>query len=326
VTYQWNWLRSLFAAALVFAACPSTPVQAQSALGQEVRFLCGYPAGSGADAIVRFFADRMRAHFDRPAIVENKPGALSNIATEYAARAKPDGRTIFINGGTALAANMHLFRNTVDAGKAFQVVATFNRQMTMIAVGVDRPWKTLAELTEAMKAKGSKATYGTSNSSARAMGALYKNAAGLEQAVEVLYKTSNDMLSDLATGSLDFTPTDPVFAIREESAGRVRVLAVSSAERLQSRPDLPTMTELGIPMDLVAWWGAMVPTETPRPLVMQLNKWFNEIVVTEEAKKFFNNFGSDPWASTPDEGQAVLLKDIKEWADLVRIANIEKQG
>ena len=304
---------------------PAGGAFAQNTFGQEVRFICGYPAGSGADSIVRFFADRMKAHFDKPIIVENRPGAYSNVATEYVARAKPDGRTIYINGGTALAANMHLFRNSVDAGKAFQVVATFNRQATMIVVGSGRPWTNLAELTAAMREKKDKATYGTSNSSAKAMGALYRNAVGIEP-VEVVYKTANEMLNELMSGALDYAPVDPVFALREEASGRARILAVSSATRLQARPDLPTATEQGIPMDLVAWWGAMLPAGAPRPLVMQLNQWFSEIVATDDARKFFNNFGSDPWVSTPDDAQAYLLREIEQWRELVKIAGIEMQG
>jgi tripartite-type tricarboxylate transporter receptor subunit TctC len=313
------------AAVLALVLTPATGAIAQSTIREEVRFICGYPAGSGADSIVRFFADRMKSHFDKPIIVENRPGAYSNVATEYVARAKPDGRTIYINGGTALAANMHLFRNSVDAGKAFQVISTFNRQATMIVVGTGRPWKTLAELTAAMREKKEKATYGTSNSSAKAMGALYKNAVGIDP-VEVVYKTANEMINELTSGQLDFAPVDPVFAQREEAAGRARILAISAAERLKARPDLPTATEQGIPMDLVAWWGAMLPAGAPQPLVIQLNQWFNEIVTTEDARKFFNNFGSDPWASTPDDAQAYLLREIEEWRELVKIAGIEMQG
>src|SRR5258708_17325331 len=126
--------------AVTGAALGAVPARAQSTFGQEVRFICGYPAGSGADSIVRFFADRMKRHFDKPIIVENKPGAYSNIATEYVARAKPDGRTIYINGGTALAANMHLFRNSVDAGQAFLLIATSNPQPPMTTLGTGRPW------------------------------------------------------------------------------------------------------------------------------------------------------------------------------------------
>ena len=116
--------------------------------------------GSGADVIVRFIGEKMKALSGRSIIVENKPGAGGNIATEYVARAKPDGYTVYITGASALAANMHVIKNpSVDVGKALQIVGTINKQPVMIAVRRNSPYKTMAELTQAMKAKGDKASY-----------------------------------------------------------------------------------------------------------------------------------------------------------------------
>jgi tripartite-type tricarboxylate transporter receptor subunit TctC len=120
---------------------------------------------------------------------------------------------------------------------------------------------------------------------------------------------------------------DPVSAISQTNAGRWRMLAVSTARRMQAVPDLPTMTESGVPgIELFGWFAAMVPTATPRPIVDQLNKWFNEIEATEETKKFLNSFGGDPWITTPEQGQAQLAKDQKDWESYVKTAKIEPQG
>src|SRR5258708_29479168 len=108
-----RWLPLLAVAALAVAALPGRSAVADSG---EIRFVCAYPAGSGADAIVRFFAEKLRPRFERPLIVDNRPGGVTMIATEYVARAKPDGRTIYVHGGTGLAANMNLFTHpAVDA-------------------------------------------------------------------------------------------------------------------------------------------------------------------------------------------------------------------
>src|SRR5262245_26043111 len=133
--------------ALVLAATVMTPsaVRAQAYPSQDVNFICGFAAGSGADIIVRWFADKMRPLLNRTIIVHNKPGALSNIATEFVARSKPDGYTIYITGANSVAANMHLFKKpSVDAAKALQVVATINRATMMLATRADAPWKTVA--------------------------------------------------------------------------------------------------------------------------------------------------------------------------------------
>jgi tripartite-type tricarboxylate transporter receptor subunit TctC len=156
------------------------------------------------------------------------------------------------------------------------------------------------------------------------MGAIYKEKAGLE-AVEVKYRLAQDSLNDMASGRVDYGLHDPVFALSQLREKRLRILAVASAKRLKSNPDIPTMTESGVPMDLIGWFAAMVPAATPKPVVSQLNKWFSEIVAMKETQDFLIKFGGDPWIATPEEAQARLLKDIKDWKDYVRVAKLTPQ-
>jgi tripartite-type tricarboxylate transporter receptor subunit TctC len=315
-------------AAVMLAAALSvvgTGAHAQDYPSQDMRFLCAFPAGSGADVIVRYFAEKMRPLVRRTIIVENKPGAGGNIAAEAMVRSKPDGHTLFIHAGNTVAGNMHLIkRPPFDAAKAIQVAATINKQAFMLAVDARRPWKTVAELTAYLKEKGASATYAVSANSGVVMGAIYNEKAGL-QAVQVHYRLAQDALNDMAGGKVDYALQDPVFALSQQREGRMRVLAVASAERLKSNPELPTMTEAGVPMDLVGWFAAMVPSATPKPIVAQLNRWFSEVVATEETQSFLKSYGGDPWISTPEEGQARLLRDIAAWGDYIRIAKLEPQ-
>jgi|EndMetStandDraft_8_1072994.scaffolds.fasta_scaffold58625_2 tripartite-type tricarboxylate transporter receptor subunit TctC len=315
-------------AAVMLAAALSvvgTGAHAQDYPSQDMRFLCAFPAGSGADVIVRYFAEKMRPLVRRTIIVENKPGAGGNIAAEAMVRSKPDGHTVFIHAGNTVAGNMHLIkRPPFDAAKAIQVAATINKQAFMLAVDARRPWKTVAELTAYLKEKGASATYAVSANSGVVMGAIYNEKAGL-QAVQVHYRLAQDALNDMAGGKVDYALQDPVFALSQQREGRMRVLAVASAERLKSNPELPTMTEAGVPMDLVGWFAAMVPSATPKPIVAQLNRWFSEVVATEETQSFLKSYGGDPWISTPEEGQARLLRDIAAWGDYIRIAKLEPQ-
>jgi len=304
----------------------AAPASAQTYPAQDLRFICAYPAGSGADIFVRFYAEKLRPVIGRTVIVENKPGAVSNIATEYVARAKPDGYTVYIQGASSIAANMHLFKNPpVDVGKAIQIAAPLNRQPYMLVVDANRPWKSVAELTAYLREKKGKASYATTNPPAKVMGAIYKARAGLE-AVEVPYRTAFDTVNDMQSGALDYALYDPVFATTQAREGRMRMLAVSTGERTKANPELPTMAEAGVPMDLLGWFAAMVPTGTPRPIVDQLNTWFNDLDATDEARKFLNSIGGDPWITTPEAGQARFLQDIKDWGEYVRTANIEPQG
>jgi tripartite-type tricarboxylate transporter receptor subunit TctC len=300
--------------------------RAQDYPSQDIRLICAFPAGSGADVLVRYFADKLRPIAGRTVIVDNKAGAGGNIAQEYVAKSKPDGHTIFVHAATAVAANQHLFRKPpVDAAKAFQIAATINRQPWMLLVDAKSPYKTVAELTAAMKAKGEKATYATAAPTGRIMGEIYKNATGIT-AVEVNYKTAPDSLNEMTSGKLDYGLHDPVFSLSQQREGRLRILAVATAKRLDAAADLPTMTELGIPMDLTGWWAAMVPAGTPKPAVDQIHKWFVEMVSTDETKAFLNKFGGDPYINTPDKAQEMFLNAIKEWGEYVRMAKIEPLG
>ena len=146
----------------------STVAYAQAYPSQDIRFICGFPAGSGADVLVRYFAEKVRPLANRTIIVENKVGAAGNIAAVYTARAKPDGYTVYVHAASAIAANMHLFKKPpIDATKDLQIAAGVNKQPFMVVVTANSPYKTLAELTAAMKAKGDKASYAQSTPAAR---------------------------------------------------------------------------------------------------------------------------------------------------------------
>jgi tripartite-type tricarboxylate transporter receptor subunit TctC len=313
------------ALALVAALGGVPGARAQDYPNQDIRLICGFPAGSGADIFVRYFAEKLRPVAGRTVIVENKVGAASNIATQFVARSKPDGHTLYPFAGTTVAASMHLFKKPpVDVGKELRVAATTSNLAFMLVVDAKSPYKTVAELTEAVKKKGKAANYAVAANPGRIMGAIYKDKAGLE-ATEVIYRSAPESLSEIQSGRIDYGLHDGVFAMAQARQGRVRILAVSSAERLGAAPDIPTMTESGVPMKLDLWWGVLVPASTPDPVVAKINKWFTEIVSTPETKKFLNDAGADPLIRSPEEAQRMFEAAIKEWGEYVRLAKIEQQ-
>jgi tripartite-type tricarboxylate transporter receptor subunit TctC len=298
---------------------------AQAYPSEDIRVICAFPAGSGADVLVRFFAEKLKPYAKRNVIVENKVGAGGWIAIEHVARSKPDGHTMLLLGANAVAATMSLFKSpSIDVGKTIQVAATINRQPFMVVVPTDSPFKSVGELTAAMKAKGDKASYASAAPAGKIMGELYKAATGV-QAVEVVYKTASDSLNDLTSGRVDYGMHDPVFALAQLREKRLKVLGVSTGKRLEAVPELPTMKEQGVDMDLTLWWAAMVPQGTPRPVLEQLNKWFVEIVSSDESRKFLGSFGGDPNVQTIDDAQKAFIRDIGVWREYIKIAKIEPQ-
>ena len=288
----------------------------------QITFICAFPAGSGADVLVRYFADKFAKVSGQTVIVENKPGAAGNIAAQYTARTKPDGYTIYVHSGTSTAANMSLFKNPpVDVVKELQTTSFINKQAFMFVVASDSPIKDLKELTRMLKEKGTNASYATAATSGKVLGEIYKQVAGVEP-VEVSFKDAKDSLNDMLSGALDYGVHDPVFALSQAKEKRLRILATGSPVRLKSIPDIPTAKEQGYDIDQIGWWGSFVPKATPRPVVDKINALFKEILEQPDTVAFLGKFGGDVYIGTPDEGQALLAKTVDEWKRYVQLAKI----
>jgi len=314
-------------AGIIAAAFCATVTEAQEYPSQDVHLICAFPAGSGSDVVVRYFAEKLKPILNRNVFVDNKPGANGMIAMTHSARAKPDGHVIYLHTGSSMSANMHIFKNvTMDAGKEFQVAATINRQGFMMVVHKDSKIKSVEEMTAHLKTKGEKATYATSATSGTVMGEMYKAITGVKT-VEVTYRIAQDSLNDLQSGHVDYGMHDPQFASAAARQGTIRILGIATGQRMKFLPEIPTMAESGVPgMDLNGWFAAFVPMATPKPVVQKINNVFKQILTTDETIKFLNQFGGDPWITTPEEGQAFLLKDIQNWGEYVKIAKIEPRG
>ncbi|MGE3248103.1 MAG: Bug family tripartite tricarboxylate transporter substrate binding protein, partial [Beijerinckiaceae bacterium] len=134
-------------------------------------------------------------------------------------------------------------------------------------------------------------------------------------------------LPDLASGRLDYAFHDPILALAQMRAGKLRVLAVSTKDRMKSIPDIPSLNEAGAKdLHVMGWWGAMVPAGTPKPIVEKINAMFVQMVTSEATKNFLNRFGTDPFVLSADEAQKLLVDDVDAWGKFQQIANIPKKG
>ncbi|MBM3607099.1 MAG: tripartite tricarboxylate transporter substrate binding protein [Alphaproteobacteria bacterium] len=313
--------------ALAAAVLSANTVQAQDASypSRTLVFVVAFQAGSSSDAIVRFMADKIRPMVKQTIVVENRPGASGAVATEYTLRAKPDGHTIFVHSPAAVAANDATMKTPPANTRArLQVAATINRQAFMLAVHTNTPHKTLADLTAAMKTKGAKATYATYAMTATIAGAMYKASTGIEP-VEAAYRIGAHTLNDMESGVLDFGIYDPLFALAQERAGRFRLLAIVSPERMQTSPNVPTFREQGHDIVLMGYFSAIVPAETPKPVVAEINRLFSTVVAMEETKKFLNTIGSEPWINSPEKAQELYLSEFENYRKAVAVAKIERK-
>jgi tripartite-type tricarboxylate transporter receptor subunit TctC len=246
------------------------PASAQQYPARDLHIINGYAAGSGADVIVRYYADKLQKLAGKTIIVENKPGASGNIAMEAAARSKPDGYSIYMTAGSSMANSVSLFKNLkVQPDKDFTMVTSLLRLSFVLVVGPKSPVKSVAELTALMKTKPDNGLYGATAPSGIVSAELYKSVTGLKTTF-VSYKDASSALVDLADGSIDWMFMDPIAALEHMRSGRIRGLAVGAADKVMAIPELPSMKEAGIDgVDVVAWWAVAVPAGTPRPIVHQ---------------------------------------------------------
>ncbi|MGE3248191.1 MAG: Bug family tripartite tricarboxylate transporter substrate binding protein [Beijerinckiaceae bacterium] len=295
---------------------------------KDVKFVCAFPAGSGADVFVRFFAEQLKPIMKKNIIVENRAGANGGLATRYTMRAKPDGYTIFVHAPSSLAANMHLLRNPgFDVRTDLKVAATIGRLPFMMTVHKNSKANSVKDIIDLARAKGDKATYATTAPTGQVSAAMFHHLLGIKGPVEVQYKTGADALPDMASGRLDYAFHDPVLALSQMRAGNLKVLAVSTRDRMASVPQIPTLNESGAKgLHVMGWWGALVPAKTPQPIIDRIDAMFTQMVKSEATKTFLNRFGTDPFNIPAAEAQKLLADDVEKWGEFQKIAKLPKRG
>jgi tripartite-type tricarboxylate transporter receptor subunit TctC len=324
--------RTLLHSAAMASVMPALPTslyaQANNYPARDIHSICGFSAGSGADVFVRFYGRLLQERVGRSVITENRTGAFGNIATEYVARSKPDGYTLFIAPGSSfLAAAPSLFKKLAfDPVNDFEHITTLSKLPFLLVVSGDGPFKNVPDLVAHLKAKGDQASYGSVANTGLVSSELFKANFGLKT-VEVKYKGFPQMLNDLWNGSLAFAHWDPIGAAAFIANGKIRALCTSSRERFRALPNIPGAREVGITnSDIIAWWSVHAPKGTPKPILDKLERVFNDIAASEEHAKFLSPFGSDPFLGNAAMLKELLIKDIAAWREYVKLANIEVQG
>jgi tripartite-type tricarboxylate transporter receptor subunit TctC len=319
-----------FKAALAAAAvllAHGAAAHAQDYPTRPITVVVGLPAGSGGDVVARFYADRLSRLAGKPVIVENKPGMILSIGADAVAKAPPDGYTILITSVTSShAANVFNFKRLpYDPIKDFTPVATLQKSYFILMVREQAPWKTVAELTEAMRIKGDKASYAYGAPPALASAELYKARAGLK-AIGIPYKTSVASLSEMFSGEIDFQFIDSTAGTPLLQSGKVRGLAVSAGQRVPG-VDLPTMTEAAdIPgFDIAPVWGVLLPPGAPPAIVAKLEGWFAEISRMDATRQYIASTHAAPFPGGAKDLAAFIPKEIEKWRELAKLANIQPQ-
>lgn len=312
--------------AAVAALALAQPAKADYPFDHDIHIICSQAGGSGADAIVRFFANKLGEMTKATVIVENKVGALGAIAMKSFTDARPDGYTLYLSAGNSVASNPHMMTNfPVDVMKKVQFVTTIAHFSFMLVVDANSPYQTAPELIEGLKKKPDNGKYGVNATSAQVSSELFKRATGLKTE-RVSYNDSMTAMNDMKGGQIDWLFLDPLTVGEQVRAGRLRALAVASQSRLASVPDVPSMKDIGINnLDVETWWALMGPTGMPKPVVEKLAGWMNQIVASEDGKNFLMRNGLDPLPGNPEMAQKKFQDDYVKWAEYIKLADIKVQ-
>ena len=323
---MFHHIKTLAAAGAVVLAAGAA--QAQDFPTKPITWIVPYTPGGITDTRSRLIADEFGKALGQTVVVENKPGAGGTLGTEYVARADPDGYTIVYGTLGTLAAAPSLYKdlryNSIDDfGPVHMMGSSAN---TLIAYK-DTPYNTPEELVAYAKEHPGEVTVGLAGigTGTHLASELFANAAGIEF-LQVPYKGSAPMLNDLIAGRLDIAFDYPVSTLGYVQSGAVKVLGVTSEERMPLFPDAPTMVEAGLPdAETGSWSGIFVPAGTPPERVEILADAFAAAMETDVVKDAFEKVQSEIWMMRGDEMKDHVASELERWTQIIETAGIEKR-
>lgn len=290
---------------------------------EPVHIIVAYPAGSTMDNLARMLAADLQSRMGAPFIIDNKPGAAGQIGAEAAARAKPDGYTLFISGSSTHSANPALFKQLrYDPVKDFTPVIHIASVTYALVVNADSPARTVKELAAQSKSAPQGLSFGYGSQLARVAGATISRLAGV-RATEVPYKGQPPAISDLLGGQIQFLIADIPVLLPQIKAGKLRPLAVLTPQRSPLLPEVPTLTEQGLQgYDLDGWIGLSAPANTPRTVVDALAKATAAVISNPSMHEHLSAMGMEYRPGTPERFGKMVQDQVRIWKEKVHDAGI----
>ncbi|AOG22286.1 Bug family tripartite tricarboxylate transporter substrate binding protein [Acidovorax sp. RAC01] len=319
-------LGALGACLVVAGVSPlAASAQAQEYPAKPVRVIVGYSAGGAVDAVARTVGQAMQGSLGQPFVVENKPGAGTNIAVRAVIDAQADGYTLLM-AANALAANMALYQPMpFDAEKDLVPVSLVGRVPVVIAANASAPFGTIKELIAAARAKpGSISFASPGNGSTPHMAVeFFKRAAGISL-LHIPYRGGSPALTDVIGGQLPLVAVNALEVQPHVKSGRLKVLAVLSTSRSSVFPDVPTIAESGFPgFEASVWYGLVAPAATPKPVVAKLHAEVQKALQTKEVRDRMAAVGGEVLPGSADMFAALIRSERQRYEKLVREANIK---
>lgn len=310
------------------AVCVVPLTHAQSYPAKPIRFIVPWTPGSGTDLMSRMLAQRLAEPLGQPVVIDNRGGAGAIIGTEAAAKSLPDGYTIYVGGSVSMAVSPALYKKVAyDPIRDFAPVCLVSKFFNAIALHPSVPARGVKELIALSKAKPGELMFASagSGSTSHLSGELFMNMTGVKW-VHVPYKGGGQSITGVLSGEAHMMLAPISTAAPHGKTGRMRVIAVTSAKRVASLPDIPTVSEAGVPgFEYGGWQGILVPAGAPAEIITRLNAALLKAIHTPEFRDYLQQEGSELVGSTPDAFAAFLRDEVVKHAKIVRAAGIKPQ-
>ena len=309
------------ASALGLLALTPLAAQAQAFPTKAITIIVPFSAGGTTDILARVLGQFISKDLGQPVIIDNRAGAGGNIGTQLVARAAPDGHTILMGTVGTHAINQSLYpKLAFDPIKDFAPLTRVALVPNLLVANPAQPFKTVKELMAYAKANPGKVTFGSSGSgtSIHLSGELFKQMAGVD-IQHVAYKGSAPAVNDLLGNHIAIMFDNMPSAIGHVKAGKLRPLAVTTAQRSPALPDVPTVAEAGVPgYEATSWFGLLAPAKTPAPVVAKLNAAILKALADPDVKNKLLEQGAEPAGETPAQFAAFIASETVKWGKIVK--------
>ena len=304
--------------------CVSINANAQSWPSKPLRYIVPFPPGAFNDTLARTISAELSKTLGQPMVVDNRPGGNSIIGTEAAAKSPPDGYTLF---GAALPFSViqSLYKTSFDVTKDFAPITLAGISANLLVANPSFPVNSVKELIAYAKANPGRVNYGTSGNgtSVHLAMELFKSMTKTYM-LHIPYKGSAPVVADLLAGQVDIMFDNTPNVIGHVRAGKLKALAVSTAQRSALAPDVPTVAEAGVPgYELAVWFGVLAPAGTPRDIIGRLNTEIVKVLNSADVKDRFAKQGVEVRTSTPEQFSEFLRAEVSRWAKVVQDTNIK---
>lgn len=319
-----NTVAALAAASIWTSAADAQSAAERSYPSKPIHVVVGFAAGGGNDILARIVGQKLSENISQPVVIENKPGAAAIIATEYVARAPADGYTVLVGASGAIVINPAVYQKlSYDPMRDFVPVSMIGSFPLFLVVSPTLPVKSVAELVAYAKANPAKGHYGGASAAFQLATELFKTRTGL-QADFVAYKSTTESMTAVISGEVLFTIGDSPAVAGPIKSGQVRALAVTSAKRSTEIPDVPTMAEAGVPgVEVSLFSGFFLPAATPAPIVKKLQDEVIRVIKARDVQERLRGLSAEPVGNTSAEFRRVIEKEIPQWTEVARAANIK---